>query len=47
MFYLQQEQKKTSKKAKVKLEHYHSAFPMERVHMDILKPFPIIKKGSK
>jgi hypothetical protein len=47
MFYLQQEQKKTSNKAKAKLEQYHSEFPMERVHMDILKPLPIIKKGSK
>jgi hypothetical protein len=39
--------KKTGKKAKAKLEQYHSEFPMERVHMDILKLLPIIKKGSK
>ena len=38
---------KPTKKAKAKLEQYHYGVPMERVHMDILGPLPITKKGSK
>ena len=35
------------KKAKAKLEQYHSGVPMERVHIHILGLLPITKKGNK
>ena len=40
-------QKKPTRSAKAKLEQYHTGFPMERIHMGILDPLPVLKKGNK
>ena len=40
-------QKKPTRSAKAKLEQYHAGFPMERIHMYILGPLPVSKKGNK
>ena len=38
--------KKANRKAKAGLKSYHSGYPVERVHMDILGPFTKSKKGN-
>ena len=39
--------KKASVKPKAALGQYHAGSPMQRVHMDILGPLPITKRGNK
>ena len=39
--------KKVNHKPKAKLKSYHAGIPMERVHMDILGPLNISKRGNK
>ena len=39
--------KKANVKAKAELGQYHAGMPMERIHMDILGPLPLSKKGNK
>jgi len=39
--------KKTKDKPRARLGQYHAGIPLERVHMDILGPLPISKRGNK
>jgi transposase InsO family protein len=39
--------KKASKKSRGSLQRYHSGFPMEKVHIDILGPFTTSDHGNK
>ena len=39
--------KKASRKAKAPLTKYHAGAPMERIHLDILRPFTPSKSGNK
>ena len=39
--------KKANRKAKGHLNSFHSGYPMERIHMDILGPFPKSNKGNQ
>ena len=40
-------QKKASVRARAELGSFHAGAPMERLHLDILGPFPESRKGNK
>ena len=37
----------TNKKRKAEIVHYHTGFPMKRVHIDMFGPFNVSFKGNK
>ena len=39
--------KKPRVKPKAAMQNYHAGIPMERVHLDILGPFPLSESGNK